>query len=91
VLWKSYGNGCVARGRANRPREAPDVWCLENRPKSPSNSQISGPQIVKFGQRMPHDVLKWQFFLLTQKCLITLLKLGNKRQQAVIVALWIIL
>jgi hypothetical protein len=68
----------------DRPREAPDVWCPENRPKSPSNSQISGPQIVKFGQRMPRDVLKWQFFPLTQKCLITLLKLGNKRQQAVI-------
>ena len=41
-----------------RPWEAPDIWCPENHPKSPSYSQNFGPQpqIVKFGQRWPCDV-----------------------------------
>jgi len=29
-----------------RPQEAPDVWCLGNRPKSPSNSQIRTEDIT---------------------------------------------
>ena len=50
---------CTDHFRSVRPREAPDDWCPENRPKSPSNAQIFPPQIHKFGHRLPRDVLKW--------------------------------
>ena len=46
------------RVKTTRPQEALEVWCPGKWPKSPSNAQIFGPQIHKFGHTQPRDVLK---------------------------------